>query len=194
MGENGAAGALGHKARAVFIGAAAIYVGHSLRAVMFMSKSVQKTNAMRILEREKIPFVFHEYDSEITDGVGVAKILNQDEAKVFKTLVTEAAGRGYFVFVIPVAETLDLKKAAKAAGQKSLSMLKQKELFPLTGYIHGGCSPIGMKKLFPTFIHESAETLETICVSAGRVGCQAELSPGKLASLVKASFNDLIAK
>lgn len=156
-----------------------------------MAKGNSKTNALRILEREKIPFVFHEYNPEITDGVSVAKLLGQEESRVFKTLVTEGRNKSCFVFVIPVAETLDLKKAAKAAGQKSLSMLKQKELFPLTGYIHGGCSPIGMKKLFPTYIHNSAKEHETICVSAGKVGCQAELPPEKLCALVGASFADL---
>lgn len=146
---------------------------------------------MRILEREKVSFVFHEYDPEITDGVSVAKALLQEEKKVFKTLVTEDGKRGYFVFVIPVAQTLDLKKAARASGQKSLSMLKQKELFTLTGYIHGGCSPVGMKKLFPTYIDISAQGREKICVSAGRVGAQVELSPTELASLVNAEFAEL---
>lgn len=156
-----------------------------------MSKGVVKTNAMRILEREKISFVSHEYDPSVTDGAKVAETLGQDPKKVFKTLVTEAAGPLYFVFVIPVGETLDLKKAARAAGQKSLSMLKQKDLFPLTGYVHGGCSPVGMKKLFPTFIHESAAELDLFCVSAGKVGCQAELSPADIARITRAKFADL---
>lgn len=156
-----------------------------------MSKSTAKTNAMRILEREKVPFVSHEYDPSVTDGTKVAEILGQDPRKVFKTLVTEAAGPHYFVFVIPVGETLDLKKAAITAEQKSLSMLKQKNLFSLTGYVHGGCSPVGMKKLFPTFIHESAAELDLFCISAGRVGCQTELSPLDIVRVTGAKFADL---
>lgn len=146
---------------------------------------------MRTLEREGISFEHFEYDPGETDGQKVAALLGEDENTVFKTLVTEAPGRKYYVFVIPVCHTLDLKKAARAAGEKSLSMLKQKDLLSLTGYIHGGCSPVGMKKLFPTFIHESAKDLDLFCVSAGKVGCQLRLSPMELASLIKADFADL---
>lgn len=156
-----------------------------------MAKATPKTNAMRILEREGIPFTFHQYDPDTTDGVKVAELLGQNDEKVFKTLVTENGKKGYYVFVIPVAEKLDLKKAAKASGEKSLCMLKQKDLLPLTGYIHGGCSPVGMKKLFPTYIHESAIGQETICVSAGRVGCQVEVSPEELKELVSAQWADI---
>ncbi len=106
------------------------------------------------------------------------RYLNQDPEQVFKTLVTKGAGGGYYVFDIPVAENLDLKKAAKAVGEKSIAMLPQKELLPLTGYVHGGCSPVGMKKQFPTVFHETVELFDTICVSAGKIGAQVEVRPG----------------
>ena len=157
-----------------------------------MAKKEVKTNVMRVLESEGVHYDHFEYDPEMTDGQGVAALLGQDENTVFKTLVTEAAGRKYYVFVIPVSATLDLKKAALAAGEKSLSMLKQKDLLPLTGYVHGGCSPIGMKKLFPTFIHLSARSLDLFCVSAGKLGNQIRLSPEDLARIVNAEFSDLI--
>ena len=152
----------------------------------------QKTNAMRTLEAAKIPYIHHEYDPEITEGVSVASLMGQDERKVFKTLVTVSAKNINYVFVVPVAETLDLKKAAKCVGEKSVAMIKQKELLPLTGYIHGGCSPVGMKKLFRTVIHETAKEFETFCVSAGKRGNQMEVSPKALAELVKAEFADII--
>lgn len=117
-----------------------------------------------------------------------------DPAIVFKTLVTRGAKGQFYVFDVPVAENLDLKKAAKAVGEKSIEMIHQKELLPLTGYVHGGCSPVGMKKLFPTVIDASAENLETMIVSAGKIGYQVELSPRDLAALVRAKFADLIAK
>ena len=119
--------------------------------------------------------------------------MGQDPARVFKTLVARGASGGYYVFDIPVAESLDLKKAAKAVGEKSIAMLPQKELLPLTGYVHGGCSPVGMKKQFPTVLHASAEALETIIVSAGRIGYQVEVDPKALAALVRAKFADLTA-
>ena len=156
-----------------------------------MGKKIEKTNVMRALDTARIEYTAHEYDNTVTEGTTVAALLGQDEAKVFKTLVTEAPGGLHFVFVIPVAETLDLKAAARAAGVKSVSMIKQKELLPLTGYIHGGCSPVGMKKPFPTFIDSSAKTLDAFCVSAGRVGRQVELSPMSLAELISADFADL---
>jgi Cys-tRNA(Pro)/Cys-tRNA(Cys) deacylase len=142
-----------------------------------MGKKNEKTNVMRLLDGARIEYVPHEYDPAVTDGVTIASQLGEDEEKVFKTLVTEAPGGLHFVFVIPVGSTLDLKAAAKTAGVKSISMIKQKELLPLTGYVHGGCSPVGMKKPFPTFIDNSAEDKDTICVSAGRLGHQIELSP-----------------
>ncbi len=157
-----------------------------------MGKKIVKTNAMRVLENEKVPFEHFECDESITNGNEVAAYLGVDEGCVFKTLVTEAAGRKYYVFVIPVSGTLDLKKAAVAAGEKSLSMLKQKDLFALTGYVHGGCSPVGMKKLFPTFIDEGALSLELFYVSAGKVGHQLHLSPNDLARVINAQFKDLL--
>ncbi len=157
-----------------------------------MSKKQVKTNVMRVLEREKILYTAHEYNEEETDGEKVAALVGKPTDRVFKTLVTEGANRTYFVFVIPVENTLDLKKAAASAGQKSLSMLKQKDLLPLTGYVHGGCSPVGMKKLFPTFFHKTAENFSEICVSAGKRGCQVELDPKELCKLVKGAFADLV--
>jgi Cys-tRNA(Pro)/Cys-tRNA(Cys) deacylase len=153
---------------------------------------MDKTNVMRILDQKKIPYTPHTYDPSIVEGVSVAQALGQKEERVFKTLVTVANTGAFFVFVVPVAESLDLKKAAKAAQVKSIAMIKQKELLPLTGYIHGGCSPVGMKKQFKTFIHESALNGDSIYVSAGRVGFQAELDPKKLAELIGAVFTDLI--
>jgi len=151
-----------------------------------------KTNAMRILDAKKIAYKHYEYDPETTDGVLVAALLGQERSKVFKTLVTEAPNRNHYVFVIPVGETLDLKKAARAVGEKSVSMIKQKELLPLTGYIHGGCSPVGMKKQFRTVFHVSAKEHDTICVSAGQRGNQIEVSVNELSSLVRGEFFDLI--
>ena len=160
---------------------------------LIMSKAV-KTNAMRILEREKIEYEPSECDPTVTDGVGVAKLLNRDVSITFKTLVTEGAKKTCFVFVIPVAETLDLKKAAAVCGQKSIAMIKQKELLPLTGYIHGGCSPVGMKKPFPTYIHSSAEGIERISVSGGRVGLQVMLKPSDLIKITNGTFADIIVR
>lgn len=147
-----------------------------------------KTNVMRILDKEKIAYEPFSYSPEFTEGVKVAEVLGENPANVFKTLVTESGTKEYFVFVIPVAETLDLKSAARAVGAKSVSMLKQKELLPLTGYIHGGCSPVGMKKKFKTVIDESAKELEFFYVSAGKVGFQVKLSPNELSKLINADF------
>ena len=122
----------------------------------------------------------------------VAESLGQDKNGVFKTLVTVANTKEYFVFVIPVAETLDLKKAAKVAGVKSVEMIKQKDLLPLTGYIHGGCSPVGMKKTFKTFIHETAESLPFMFVSAGKVGMQMKIAPADLQKVTKHNYANLI--
>ena len=154
--------------------------------------SEAKTNAMRELERAGIKYRHFTYDPTETEGVTVASLLGQDETRVFKTLVTVSGKKVNYVFVIPVAETLDLKAAARAVGEKSVDMIKQKELLPLTGYIHGGCSPVGMKKHFRTVIHESAQSLDTIFVSAGRVGNQVEVDPKSLAKLVGADFSDII--
>lgn len=154
---------------------------------------MQKTNAMRMLDRANVKYEVFEYDSQITSGEEVAETLGEDRNHVFKTLVTVAGSGEHFVFVIPVHETLDMKKAAKVAGVKSIEMLKQKDLFPLTGYIHGGCSPVGMKKLFKTFVHETASGLSKFCVSGGKVGMQIKVSPSELQSVVKFEFAYLVA-
>ncbi|MBR4071297.1 MAG: Cys-tRNA(Pro) deacylase [Clostridia bacterium] len=151
-----------------------------------------KTNAMRILERNKVAYNHYEYDPEVTDGVMVAELVGQERERVFKTLVTVSSKGNNYVFVIPVGETLDLKKAAAAVGEKSVAMIKQKELLGLTGYIHGGCSPVGMKKLFPTMLHESSKNFEAICVSAGQRGHQVEVPVDALAKVVNAKFGDII--
>ena len=155
-------------------------------------KKEEKTNVMRVLEQKNIPYTAHAYPEDgPVDGVSVANYLHQDVEQVFKTLVTKAASGNYYVFDIPVAENLDLKKAAKAVGEKSIAMIPQKELLPLTGYVHGGCSPIGMKKQFPTVLHETAQLFDTVCVSAGRIGAQVELSPFDLQKLLNAEFADV---
>lgn len=153
----------------------------------------EKTNVMRALEQKKIAYTAHSYDPDgPIDGVSVAAALGQDPARVFKTLVTRGASGGYYVFDIPVAENLDLKKAAKAVGEKSIAMLPQKELLGLTGYVHGGCSPVGMKKQLPTVFHETALLYDTICVSAGKIGAQVECSPQALIALLRAKTADVI--
>ena len=156
-------------------------------------KANDKTNVMRVLDAKKISYESHTYEPDATlTGEEIAAILNEDPAKVFKTLVTQGKSNTYYVFVVPVKDELDLKKAAKSAGEKSIDMIKQKELLPLTGYVHGGCSPIGMKKQFKTFIHETAPTYEKIYVSAGRVGAQIELSPADLISVTRSITADII--
>ena len=156
-------------------------------------KKPEKTNVMRVLDSKKISYTSHEYEPDPTlTGVQIAAILGEPPANVFKTLVTLGRSGAHYVFVIPVHAELDLKKAAKASGEKSIEMIKQKELLPLTGYVHGGCSPIGMKKPFPTFIHASAETLEKIYVSAGKVGFQIELSPSDLINAAGCVPADLV--
>lgn len=154
-------------------------------------KKEEKTNALRLLDARNVDHQVHVYDPDATDGMEVAQLLGEAADQVFKTLVTVSASRHYYVFVVPVNATLHLKKAAAAVGEKSIAMLPQKELLPLTGYIHGGCSPVGMKKLFPTFIHETAQLFDTIFVSAGRRGCQMELSPDTLCELIGAEYADL---
>ena len=152
---------------------------------------MEKTNVMRLLDAKSIPYEAREYDPEITSGPLVAAALGEDPDTVFKTLVTEGPKKEHFVFVIPVNAELDLKKAAKAARVKSIAMIPQKELLPLTGYIHGGCSPFGMKKPFPTFLDETAELFPNIFVSAGRRGYQVGISPSDIISQSGASFADL---
>ena len=155
----------------------------------------EKTNVMRVLDQKKIPYTAHTYDPESgIDVVSVARSLGQDPASVFKTLVARGASGGYYVFDIPVAATLDLKKAAHAVGEKSVAMLPQKELLPLTGYVHGGCSPVGMKKQFPTVFHETVELFDTICVSAGKIGAQVEVAPADLIALLGAQTADITAE
>lgn len=151
-----------------------------------------KTNAMRILEREGVSHTVHLYDpGQGIDGESVASQLGQDPQAVFKTLVTQGKSRQLFVFVIPVNATLSLKRAAQACGEKSVEMLPQKLLLPSTGYVHGGCSPVGMKKALPTFIDETAQLFDTICVSAGRIGAQAELAPDELCRVTGAAYAQL---
>ena len=152
---------------------------------------MEKTNAMRQLDRKKIAYRVHSYDGGALSGTEVAAALGQDAGRVFKTLVTVAKSGGHYVFMIPVAASLDLKKAAAAVGEKALSMLPQKELLPLTGYVHGGCSPIGMKKQFPTVLHASAMQFDTICFSAGRIGLQIEASPAALSAVVPLKTADV---
>jgi Cys-tRNA(Pro)/Cys-tRNA(Cys) deacylase len=153
-----------------------------------------KTNAIRILESAGTAHSIHEYDSSDgkIDGVSVAHKCGCSPDMVFKTLVTTGKTTGLNVFVVPVEFELDLKKAAAAAGDKYIEMIKSKDLEPLTGYIHGGCSPVGMKKRFPTYIDETALLNDTICVSAGRIGLQVEVAPQDLAELTGAVFCDLI--
>ena len=153
----------------------------------------EKTNVMRTLEQKKIPYTAHSYDPDgPIDGVSVAQTLGQPAERVFKTLVTKAASGAYYVFDIPVAENLDLKKASKAVGEKSIAMLPQKELLGLTGYVHGGCSPVGMKKQFPTVFHKTALGYDTVCVSAGKIGAQVECDPKALIDLLRAKTADII--
>ena len=156
-------------------------------------KKEEKTNVMRVLDGKKIPYESHTYKPDATmTGEEIATILGEDSEKVFKTLVTQGKSGAYYVFVVPVKEELDLKKAAKASGEKAVSMIKQKELLPLTGYVHGGCSPIGMKKQFPTFIHETAAGFDKLFVSAGKVGYQIELAPGDLITVAGCRLADIV--
>ena len=155
----------------------------------------EKTNVMRTLEQKGIPFTAHAYEHEegvAVDGVTVANMLGQDPEQVFKTLVARGASKGIYVFVIPVAESLDLKKAAKAVGEKSIEMVAVKEINALTGYIRGGCSPVGMKKQYPTVFHETAEIIDSIMVSAGKIGAQVELEPAALMELVEGTLADIV--
>lgn len=156
-----------------------------------MHEKHEKTNAMRQLDRKKAAYTVHSYDGGALSGTEVASALGKDPERCFKTLVTVGKTGGHYVFMIPVAAELDLRKAASAAGEKSVAMLPQKELLPLTGYIHGGCSPIGMKKQFPTVLDETALAHDTIVVSGGKIGFQVELSPADLLALVRGKTADL---
>ena len=155
-----------------------------------------KTNAQRVVEAAGFAASYHGIDVEdgfSFTGTQLAEILGEDPDQVFKTLVTQGKSGEHYVFMIPVACELDLKKAATVVGEKSVAMIKAKELLPLTGYVHGGCSPLGMKKAFPTAIDETAALYDTICFSAGRVGHQIEMSPNDLAKLIDLTFADLTA-
>lgn len=157
-------------------------------------KANEKTNVMRLLDGSDIPYISHRYEPDGSlSGEEVAQLLGEEKERVFKTLVTRGRSGAYYVFVIPVAEELDLKKAAGAAGEKAIEMIRQKELLPLTGYIHGGCSPVGMKKPFPTFVDETAQLFDRIGVSAGKVGAQVELAPEDLRRIVHFAYADLTA-
>lgn len=155
----------------------------------------EKTNVMRLLEQKGVSYTPHTYPHEdgAVDGATVARMVGKDPAQVFKTLVVRGASGGYYVFDIPVEETLDLKKAAHAVGEKSVAMIPQKELLPLTGYVHGGCSPLGMKKPFPTVLDETAQLFDTILVSAGKIGFQVEVGPADLLELTGGTVADLTA-
>ena len=154
-----------------------------------------KTNVMRLLDQRRIPYTPRTYPHQegvAVDGLTVAQALGLDPETVFKTLLARGASGGIYVFVIPVGDTLDLKKAAKAVREKSVEMVHVKENFALSGYIHGGCSPVGMRKPYPTVFHETAGIVDTITVSAGKIGCQVTLSPADLIALVEGSEADLV--
>ena len=155
-------------------------------------KKEEKTNVMRILDQKKINYVSHCYaDTDAISGEEVASVLQQDPNQVFKTLVTIGNSKNYYVFLVPVNKELDLKKAAKAVGEKSINMIKSKDLLPLTGYIHGGCSPIGMKKQFKTVIHVSSKDFNTIIFSGGKIGYQIELSLDDLKQVLRFECEDI---
>ena len=159
-----------------------------------MKNKMEKTNVMRILDQKKIPYAIRTYPhgDEAVDGIEVARLLEQDPKTVYKTLVAQGASRQYYVFDIPVDAELDLKKAAKAVGEKSVAMLHVKDLLPLTGYVRGGCSPIGMKKQFFTTFQVQAEELNRVAVSAGKIGYQVILDPKEIVKLVRGQFGDVI--
>ncbi len=152
-----------------------------------------KTNAMRILDSKKIEYTISKYENKDgkIDGVSVAKKINKDPKQVFKTLVTQGSDREFFVFVIPVEKELDLKKAAKAAKEKNVEMIAVKDINKYTGYIRGGCSPVGMKKLYKTFIDESGKDLDIIVVSGGKIGVQIQLKPEDLIEVISGEFADI---
>ena len=160
-----------------------------------MSKKEDKTNVMRVLDQKKVPYNYAHLElSEAVSGVEMAARMGLDPERVFKTLVTVGKSREHYVFVIPVAAELDLKKAASCVGEKSIEMIPQKDLLPLTGYIHGGCSPIGMKKFFKTTLDSSAAGFDTIFFSAGKVGYQVEVSPAGLAQVIRFEYGDVTVK
>ncbi len=155
----------------------------------------EKTNATRALEQKKIEFKVHTYLSDgAISGVEVAAAIGEPMEKVYKTLVTVGKSKVHYVFVIPAAAELDLKKAAKTVGEKSIEMVKSKELLPLTGYVHGGCSPVGMKKQFSTVVNDTAREMPAIIVSGGRIGYQIEIAPAVLQRVVPFSYADVIVE
>ena len=154
--------------------------------------SEEKTNVMRVLAQKKITYKSYSYEADATmSGTEIAGILGENVDKVFKTLVTRGKTGTYYVFVIPVARELDLKKAAKVVSEKSIEMIPQKELLPLTGYVHGGCSPIGMKKFFQTTVHETAKDFDTFFFSGGKVGFQVEVNPKDLEKVIRLQYADV---
>ena len=154
---------------------------------------MEKTNVMRLLDKAKVTYTSHCYaDTDAVSGIEVAEVLNQNPNQVFKTLVTVGKSKQYYVFIIPVNKELDLKKAASCVKEKSIEMIKSKDLLPLTGYIHGGCSPIGMKKQFITTLDVSAEQFETILFSAGRIGYQVEMRPDDLGKIIRFDVCDIV--
>ena len=158
-----------------------------------MSKKEVKTNAMRMLDRAKVSYTYEEYEcDDFTDGIQTADKLGYDHKLVYKTLVTTGKTGNHYVFVIPIEAEIDFKKAAKVVGEKSLEMLHLKDLTKVTGYVRGGCTAIGMKKQFPTVLHESAADCETIYVSAGKIGYQVQLSPGDLQKMLPMKLCDVI--
>lgn len=158
-------------------------------------KGMDKTNVMRLLDQKKIPYTAHTYPhgDDAIDGVTVASLIGKPQEQIFKTLVARGAGKGIYVFVVPVWGELDLKKAAKAAGEKYIAMIHVSEITPLTGYVRGGCSPIGMKKLYPTIFDASCMQQETIIVSAGKIGFQIETAPQNLIDLTRGVTADITA-
>ena len=158
-----------------------------------MSKEI-KTNAMRILDSNKIEYTTHSYENKDNkiDGVAVAHKIGKDVDSVFKTLVTQGHSKEFYVFVIPVAEELDMKKASKVASEKNVELIHVKDINKITGYIRGGCSPLGMKKVFKTFIQEEALLFDTIVFSGGKIGAQIEMNPNNLETVINCSFSDII--
>ena len=152
----------------------------------------EKTNVMRLLEQKKIPYQMHDYtESGAIAGEDVARVLGENPDEVFKTLVTVGKSKQNYVFIVPVNKELNLKKAASAVSEKSIEMIKSKDLLPLTGYVHGGCSPIGMKKQFPTVVHNTAENMENILFSGGKIGMQVELKTEDFKQIINIKFADI---
>ena len=155
-------------------------------------KNIKKTNVMRILDQNKIPYISHDYtDTGVISGIDVATVLKQNPDQVFKTLVTVGSSKANYVFLVPVNKELNLKKAAQSVGEKSIEMIKSKELLPLTGYIHGGCSPLGMKKQFKTVIDASAGNFDIIVFSGGKIGYQVEVAVADLQKVLSFDLRDI---